>query len=343
MKDIYGKCGCNCGRCPAFKAHAKTMEDRKHCQNAWNKYLGTNLKKFEWIYCDGCQTPDPWKSGNVLPDRTCNLRPCAIKMKITTCAQCSAYPCEELTERIPGKDFRKRVTHRLGKPISEKDYRAFVEPYEGLKHLQEIRASLSPKDIVKMPEIEPLKARIVAFPKELPFPKKKKSAFESLHRLFMNILTARTKTYARQVLIKRRQQHFLSLLWIFGRYGKFKKKNSPHVVIDSDTLNSVPDFKSIIRKYDNTVHSTVKQCFRIFKDYGIHGEYVTPKKKERLLRLSFTKRAGGIDALKALKSYVSRLVDTFGEPTYVGASQYKGKSFERFSMADMQMFIKKGK
>lgn len=189
MKNFLGKCGCNCGRCPAFKANARTSKDKKFCRDGWNKYLGTNMKKFEWILCDGCQTPDPWKSGNLLPDRSCNIRPCVIKMNIKTCAQCSAFPCEDLKQRIPGRDFRKKIESRLGKRIPQKDYLNFVEPYEGVGHLEDIRASLRKKDIIKVPRIPLLKVKIEDFPDKLPFPKKQTSAFKKVVHILL--LTAR--------------------------------------------------------------------------------------------------------------------------------------------------------
>ena len=342
MKEIFGKCGCTCSTCPAFKANAKTMKNRKRCRNGWNKYLGTNIKKYEWIYCDGCQASNPWKTGNLLPDRSCNLRPCAIKLGIKYCAYCSEYPCKELKGRIPGKDYREKVARRLGHSIPEKDYLLFIEPYEGIEHLDKIRASLKPKDIVKMPKVSPLRAKIVDFPEGLPLSKKETSAFKSLHSLLRNIITARAKTYAKQVVMKRRRAQIFNILWVFGFYGKFDKKGSSQLIIDGQMYGSLADFSNIVRKRDNTLHVSAAQCLRILKDYGVGVEYV-PLKKMWFLKLSFSKKAGGIYVLKALKRYITTLVKKYGKPSYIGNSRYKGKAFTLFSQADMQPLMKKTK
>ncbi|UCD92455.1 MAG: DUF3795 domain-containing protein [Methanobacteriota archaeon] len=142
VKDFFAKCGCNCGHCLAFKGNSKTDEDRQRCSDGWHRYLGAKLKP-EICYCNGCQSSNPWKSGNILPDRSCNIRPCALHVGVKTCAYCYAYPCEDLEGRIPGEDFRERTESLIGEPVPEDDYLAFLEPYEGLKHLKEMRAGLN--------------------------------------------------------------------------------------------------------------------------------------------------------------------------------------------------------
>ena len=186
MKDSFGKCGCNCGRCPAFFANAKTKRDRERCSEGWRKYLGASLKA-ETCICLGCQAKDPWKKGYMLPDRGCYIRPCVIALGIKTCAQCSAYPCEDLQVRIPGSDFRKKVTERRGKQVPEKDYVAFLSPYEGLEHLKALRHCLRSADIMKMPKIPPLKKRMAAFPRHIALSKTATAGLESLHFLLIRI------------------------------------------------------------------------------------------------------------------------------------------------------------
>jgi hypothetical protein len=332
MKDIFARCGCNCGRCPAYKENAKTEKDRQRCSEGWGKYLGAKLKP-EICLCEGCHAAKPWKTGNVLPDRMCCIRPCAIKTGVKNCAYCYAFPCEDLTGRIPGEDFRERVESGMGEKMPEDDYLAFIEPYEGLKHLKEIRASLKPEDIVKKVELPPIRARIVDFPEDLPFSKKENAAFEAVHGLISKVLSPRADTYARQLAMKRRKHHILGFLWVSGLYGELKEGGS-QLILDSKEHGSRAECRWMVRKRDNTLAGTMAQGFRILKSYGVKGEFV-PSKKEWLMKLSFGKKAGGTAALKALKKYVTRLAEQHGEPVYAGSTRYKGKAFILFSKADM--------
>ena len=333
MKDLFAKCGVNCGHCPGYRKNAKTDEARQRCSDGWYRYLGARLKP-ERCYCDGCQAPDPWKSGNILPVRSCVIRKCAIKTGVETCAHCSAYPCGVQYPDIDGE----RIASRIGAPIPEEDYLTFIEPYEGLKHLNEIRASLDPEDIVEKVKVKPLKAKIVAFPENLPFSQEETMVFKTLHKLLEKILSAYADTCAQQMLLKRRKPHILGLLWVVGFYGELKKENGTQLVLDGTTYED----KWLVRKYDTTLHTYVVQSFRFLKDFGVQGEF-EPLKKGWLLRLSFNESAGGVAALKALKRYTTSLVKKYSEPVYAGNTRYKGEAFTLFSKADMRVLMKEVK
>ncbi len=332
VKDIFGKCGCNCVKCPAYKENARTPNDRKYCSDGWARYLGARLKP-EICYCEGCQTPEPWKSGNLLPARGCILRACAIKMGIKNCAYCPFCPCEELKVVIPDENFRKRITKRIGTAIPEADYQVFIKPYEGIKNLANVRKSLKKEDIVKKPVIKPLNAKIIEFPTNLLLSKQQIKSYKSIHSLLTKILEAKANTYARQMKIRNRRPLMLNLLWVFGLYGKLKDRN---LIIDGKTYGSLPDFNNLVRKYDNTLHSYLKQSLKILRKSGVKVEY-TQVNKYWLFKLTMDKRAGGIAALKALNIYVTKLVKKYGKPVYTGASRFKGKAFTLFSEADMQI------
>ena len=147
MKDIYGKCGCNCGQCPAFEPNIKSDDDRKATARGWSRYFGINFRKHDWIICRGCQAPEPWKGGYQLPDRGCYIRPCVIFNEFKTCAYCSEFACEELVGRMPDETFRARIEKRLGERMPEKDYRLYVKPYEAIKNSRDLHEKLKPKDI----------------------------------------------------------------------------------------------------------------------------------------------------------------------------------------------------
>ncbi len=222
MKNLFSKCGANCGRCPSYKGNLQTEEDRQRCSDGWYKHLGFRLSPGKLCLCDGCQAPD---EKNTVRYQNCYVRRCAVRNGVKTCAHCSAYPCEDVKNlhEIQRADARERIAARLGTLIPEEDYLTFVEPYEGIKHLDEIRASLGPEDIVEMTKVS-VKPRLVDFPDDLPFSEEETSAFEALHRLIAVIESVNGVSYARQAALKKRRRHLLKILWAFGLFGELKEE-----------------------------------------------------------------------------------------------------------------------
>lgn len=333
MSDLFAKCGINCSRCPSYRENLKTDEDRQKCSDGWYKYFGFRLSPEKLLLCDGCQMPKDekpvryYKSG-------CYLRKCAEKNGVVTCAQCSGYPCEEV-KQWGTRWTREAVAARLGiqeEAIPEEDYLAFIEPYESLKHLAAIRASLTPEDIVEMTKPSPVRAR--TFPADLPFSKEGTSAFEAVHRLLAKIISISGETHARQTILEKEKKYLLKLLWAFGLYGELRDEDGTHLKIDSETyyaqLRGVPF-------YSTWEH--VKHRFKLLKEHGVHCDLVpvkeegwlTPKGALRkgtwFMNMSFDGAIGGEDALKALKSYTAQLHEKYGK-----------RAFRYFSKADMRVF-----
>jgi hypothetical protein len=225
------------------------------------------------------------------------------------------------------------VSKHLGRPVPEEDYLAFLEPYEGIEHLKVIRRSVQPKDMVKIPKISLLKAKTEEFPEQLVLSRAVTAGSKSLHRLLKKIITAQASTYARQIIVKRRRDLLLSILWIFGLYGTLKKKDSAALVISSKK-DAPRDVRIIVRKKDNALHMYATQSFRILKYYGVHAALNT-KGRDWNLTLRFSKKAGGSAALDALQRYVQTLVKKYGSPKYAGSSRYKGKAYDFFTKADL--------
>jgi hypothetical protein len=325
MKDLFSKCGCNCGRCPSYKGNLQTDEDRQRCSDGWHKHLGFQLSPGKLRLCDGCQTPD---DENPVRYQNCYVRRCAMRNGVETCAHCSGYPCEDVPRVSLAADARERTAARLATPIPEEDYLAFIEPYEGLKHLDEIRASLGPEDIVEITKVS-VRPRIVDLPDDLPFSKEEMSAFERLHRLLAAVEVAHGVSYARQAALKKRRRHLLKILWAFGRFGEPKEEGGPHLVIDSETY---------LAQKIHSGYSRMKDYFRVLKKYGVHCEHVpltaegwlTPggalRREGWFIKMSFDDDAGGASALNALQSYTAKLDEKYGK-----------RAFRCFSKADMRV------
>jgi hypothetical protein len=237
---------------------------------------------------------------------------------------------------------REKFEAKRGATLSEEDYLTFVEPFEALKHLEKIRASLSPKDIVKASPITPLETKIVNFPSSLPFSESETSTFKAVHQLLTSIKRSSLgltdiDTFAQRQRLKNRMPQFLRFLWILGRYGEFKKENGAHLIVNAKTflanrgsektLASCPFVENIILK--------------ILPEFGIHCKRVVLKgAKEKnlttgtgylrdrgwVMTISFDEAHGGIATLKALQTYTKRLDEKYGK-----------KAFKHFSDADMRV------
>ena len=324
MKDPIGKCGFNCSRCGSYKENLKTNEDRQRISDGWHKYFGFRMDPQTLLRCDGCQVPQEEKPIRYI---NCRIRRCAVYNGIKTCANCPAYPCEEVKVNSSGHT-REKVETRLGNPMPEEEYLAFVEPYQGVKHLEEIRASLEPEDIVEMTKVA-LRPRIVDFPENLPFSRKETSAFEALHRTITRVESADGISYARREVLKKRRRHLLKVLWAAGLHGELKKKRGLHLEIDSETY--------LAEKIQSS-YSKAKDYFKALEKYGVHCEHVPLKKEGWLtpegslrkgnwyMKMSFGDDAGGPGTLRALQKYTTKLSKKHGK-----------NAFRYFSKADMRV------
>ena len=325
MKDLFAKCGCNCGRCPSYKENLQSDEDRQRCSDGWWRYFGFRLSADKLRSCDGCQTPD---DENPVRYQNCYVRKCAVKNDVETCAHCSGFPCEDVPKVSVSADAREKTAARLGAAIPEKDYLTFIEPYEGLKHLNQIRSSLAAEDIVEMTRVSVI-PKIVNFSDDLPSSREETSAFEALHRLLAVLEAADGVSYSRQTALNKNRRHLLKILWAFGRFGELKEEDGLHLVIDGETY---------LAQKIHSGYSRMKDYFKILEKYGVRCEHVplteeawlTPRgalrKKGWVMKLSFSDDTGGASTLRALQKYTARLSEEHGE-----------KTFGSFSRADMRV------
>ena len=337
MRDLFAKCGFNCGHCAAYKENAKTDDDRQRGSEGWKKYFGFQMRP-DRMYCDGCQTPDD--RNPVLLARSCAIRKCAMMNGVETCAHCSAFRVCMHDLRIHEADVdRKKMEAELGMLIPEEDYTAFIRPHEHLKNLDRIRASLDPKHTVK-PKVSVLKATLVDFPDDLPLTSRQISAFKALHGVLADIVSISGTTYAQQVILKKRRQYSLKLLWTFGLFGTLLRKGGWHLAIDGQTYlgQKLPgNFDRMLLHFQMLKKLGVLcEHVPLTKDkYGEKG-WLTPmgwlRKKGWFIKLSFDDVVGGASTLKALTNYVTKLNQKYGK-----------RAFGYFAKADMRILVKKGR
>ncbi len=255
---------------------------------------------------------------------------------IENCAYCSLYPCDEVENLHITFDphFKEKVEKRLGKKIPHKDYLDFIECYEGLNYLDNIRKKLDKNEIVKFKKFE-VQSKLVPFPEDIK--KKDRLVYRSLYNLIEKINgSVENLSFAHREAIKKKRPNMLTLLWTFGLYGEFKNSNEKFL-----TINSLDYAKEKNQCY----YDRLMNYFDILKGYGVHlaitpltdDGWITPTgglrvkigKKETpiwVMALSFDPNIGGGKSLAALGEYSKKL-----------SSKYGKKAFKHFSRADMEV------
>lgn len=94
MEKIIAACGIDCSQCDARKATiANDNEMRAAVAEKWSKEYDSNIVA-ENINCMGCM-----ESGfHFSHCNECDYRACVRSKGLTSCAQCSDYPCEMISQ-----------------------------------------------------------------------------------------------------------------------------------------------------------------------------------------------------------------------------------------------------
>lgn len=329
MKDLFSKCGYNCGRCPAYRENATTDEVRKWGSDGWKKYYGFQIK-YERMYCDGCQMPDA--ENPKLLALNCRIRKCAFTNGVETCAHCGAFQaCMHELKIFNPNINRAEIESRMGAPMPEQHYLGFVEPFEHLKHLDQIRGALTTDDIIE-PEVSTTKVKIIEFPERLSLPEHEISSFKKLHQLLSELaMMPANIPYAQQKELEKRRTYFLTLLWTFGMFGEFQ--NNSRLIIDS---------KTYVEQKLTTNTTTMNLYLAILKKHGVVYEYAPLPEEQQdkkgwktpmgwlritgwFMTMAFDDSIGGADLLKTLQNYTNKL-----------QQQYHKKAFRYFKTVDMR-------
>jgi hypothetical protein len=327
MDTVISKCGLTCSSCPTYKENILTFADRERCSAGWAKYLGIHLSPEKIRLCDGCQTPD---EQNPVRYINCYVRKCAMQNNVETCAHCSEYPCPELIKMQLPVNVREEISSKLGIQIPEQDYLIFIEPYEGIKHLDQIRTTLNVSDIVKAQKKSAI-ARIKEFPANWSISAKKISTFKTIYHLLATLESEGDVTHARKQILSKRRDHLLKLLWSFGLFGSVKKKAGLLLMLDGNTY---------LNQKIHSGYEKLQEYLAILKEYDIHCAIVplkevgwlTPsgalRREGWYLEMRFGKKLGGDTTLKAFTVYVRLLNTKFGI-----------KAYKYFKQVDMYILV----
>ncbi len=340
MSDLVSKCGIDCGACPwgPYPRKGMTAEAFERYRNDSKRILGFMPIKTP---CPICRTPDveiPRESK--LPNRRCLIRQCVDKSEVTNCAYCSRFPCDTV-KATGGAWNREKIEEKLGSPISEEEYHAFVEPFEGIRRLETIRGSLKPEEIV-----EPAKAQANgtkgAFPEKLQVSKEEKAAFKTVQTLLTALQHSSldlqdTDTFAQHHRLEINRAHVMRFLWILGNYGSFEGETGEALVVDAGTYEANRGSEKTLAIWsfvEGTVFKALSElgfsCKRValegVKEEDLETSTGYLRSKGWVIKMSFGEKEGGTAALKALQTYFRRLDGRYGK-----------KAFQHFHKADLQI------
>ena len=329
MNHLIAKCGCNCSRCPTYKNNLQTLEDRKRCSWSWQKYLNIKLSPEKLRLCDGCSIPDDKRKVYYL---NCQVRKCAMINGVDNCAFCSDYPCQEVLNihSLQKPDAKERIVKRLGYEIPEQDYLAFIEPYEGIKHLNKIREKLSSEDIIEVKRFS-FRPKIVDFPHDHNFSKQELSGYKNLYHILSVLEVSDNVSYARKFTLEKNRKRLFKILWAFSRFGELNEADGTYLMLSSEVYSS---------QQISSYYSKVQDYIGLFEQYGVHCEIVPLQKKGWLtptgalrntgwlMKLAINEKIAGSLTIKALQNYALKLDGKYGK-----------NAFRYFSKADMRVLI----
>ena len=93
MDKLQAPCGLICSECESYRAtQANDAQAIRRIAREWSDTFGRELDP-DYIWCDGCMADSARKCGYV---STCDVRTCAVRRGLESCAHCGDYVCERL-------------------------------------------------------------------------------------------------------------------------------------------------------------------------------------------------------------------------------------------------------
>lgn len=329
MDTFIAKCGCNCSICPTYKEKIQTPEQRRKCSSGWQKYLGIRLSPEKLRACDGCSLPDGDRNTYYL---NCKVRKCCIENGIDNCAYCSAFPCKELetVHSIQTVQSKEDFASLMGRDINEADFQRFIEPYAGLKHLNDIRKQIKASEIVEYKRFK-IQSRINEFPESSMKDTRVIQGLKRIYQLISTVALYSNVSYAESLTLRTKREQLLKILIAFGIYGQTGKAEKDFLELDAEVYAS--------QKLPG-MYNRLLECLEDLKGYRIISEIIvldpktwqTPtgglRSKGWKIRISFGEKVSDGEDLKIFKEYLIKLNERFGKNVY-----------KYFNKADLSVMI----
>jgi hypothetical protein len=283
MSSHIAKCGNDCSSCP-WSIHLRnrlSSEEWETFRAGVKKYVGIAIQDLK--PCHGCQTPTEKLAKDVGVHnylRGCLARKCALYNGIENCAYCSRFPCYQI-ESMSQIYNREAVEERLGEPVPEDAYEKYLEPFQGMRHLEKIRSELEDTEIVEMKPVTEKKGKITSFPEGIK--SEDRDSYREIHSLITGVSESSLAlsdidTFAVSEQLKKRRKGVFQLLWVLGLYGAVKGNEME--------LDSISYFENKFREMPSTL-SSMHQYFEILQSFGLRGELVSLNEGEWLLPSGF--------------------------------------------------------
>ena len=340
MPEVVSKCGMNCASCPWSPIKRKQIPEQEQPEFRKRAKSILGLSPTEKP-CLLCTTPDEKLTTDELTHwharfrKGCQARKCVINNGIKNCAYCSRFPCA--FEKAHATAWtREGFEQQHGRPMTDEEYQTFMEPFEALKRLEEIRATLSPDEIVEAKTVPIPKAKVVDFPKTITDPLS--TNFQQIHSMFStlkrSILSGEDADLApQQHRLKSRVKHLFRFLWILAAFGKMDEPNDGVLVIDAETFQKNRGSESGLSRWtglEQIIFTTLAklgikaEIVEISKDWKVPSGYLRSKGWE--IKLAFTKKGERETNLKAFQIYANKLHEKYGK-----------QAFRYFSNIDMRV------
>ena len=287
-----------------------TAEDFERYRNNAKRILGYMPIK---TVCKKCQTPDTRiPKGSKLPNRKCLIRQCVDKTGATNCAYCSQFPCET-AKATAGAWNREKIEAKLDGPLTEEEYHTFVAPFEAIKRLESICASLDPEEILEPANVPMPETRTTALPENLPYSKEERESFKAVH----NLLT-----------ILERSSLGLRDTDTFAQHHQLEKRRA-YVCAREKALAIWPFLKDSVFEVLSELGVC---CERVAIEGAKEEDLVTStgylRRKDWAVKMLFQKKTGGAAAIKALQILAQRLDEKYGK-----------RAFQHLRTADMRILL----
>jgi hypothetical protein len=223
----------------------------------------------------------------------------------------------------------------MDEPVPEEDYLTFLEPYDMKPHLEAIRASLAPEDII--PPLKPPAHtfKTVDFPHQLPLAAGELLGLQAVHRLLSTLNEVDAESLAMKELLEERRKDLLKVLWTFGVAGEWQEADGQLVIDDRDwRAQKLPSqHKRVQRQWEILGEHGVECTFKpLGEGWLLPSGWIRHRSQKWdvgwQMMLSFAESAGGEAALRALSSYAQALDAELGS-----------KAYRKFAQADMRPLL----
>jgi hypothetical protein len=302
------------------------------------KFIGWTPKPEKLRQCAGCQVVEGFHY-----IKNCRVRQCAMQNDLKNCAYCSEFPCSEVpTVSIADPiAFRANREEKLGVPISDENYRTYIEVYAGLNNLKMLQEDIKAEEIKEVKRV-PYSPKIIDFPENVSLSKSQLRYFKTLHETLSSLRRSdldieNSDLFAVQERLKKRADYVFGFLWLVVRHGSLKKKPALTITIDS----------TIYHSNKKGVHPGSKPemeiVFNVLKKFGFKSSLIPLIEDQYLTGLgNLRKSAKGSDEpvwkieissdridLKTFQTYLRELEDKHGS-----------RGYSAFKKVDMRLFQK---